>query len=60
MRYLPEPAPTLYPTRLLPSPDAWGFEFAGNGKKDDIFWIYTEIAAQAQGTIYGDIIFVAV
>jgi len=57
---LPEPSPTLYPTRLPPSPDAWGFEFASDGKENDVFWIYAEIAAQAQGTIHSDIVVVAV
>jgi hypothetical protein len=58
--HLPEPSPTLYPTRLPPSPDTRGFEFASDGKEDDIFWIYAEIAAQAQGTIHSDIVVVAV
>jgi hypothetical protein len=58
--HLPEPSPTLYPTRLPPSPDTRGFEFASDGKEDDIFWIYAEIAAQAQGTIHSDIVVVAI
>ncbi len=58
--HLPQPSPTLYPTRFPPSSDARGFEFASDDKEDDVFWIYAEIAAQAQGTIYGDIVVVAV
>lgn len=58
--YLPEPLPSLYPARLPPPPDARRFKFASDGEENDVFWIYAEIVAQVQGTIYGDIVVDAV
>ena len=57
---IPEPFPSLYPTRLLPSTDAWRLEFTSDGEEDDIFGIYAEIATQVDGTIHGDIIVLTV
>jgi hypothetical protein len=57
---VPEPSPSLYPIRLPPSTYARRFKFASDSKEDDVFRIDAEVAAHAQGTIYGDIVVGAV
>lgn len=50
----------MYPIRLLPSTDARRLKLACDGKENDVLRIYTEVAAQVEGAIDGDVVVGAV
>jgi len=58
--HAPEPLPSLYPTHLLPLPDAQRLKLICNGEEDGILGIYTKVAAEVEGAINGDVVISAI
>lgn len=56
----PEVSPSLYPSRLLPSTDAWRLKFVGYREEDDVLGIYTKVTTQVESAIHSDIFVVTV
>jgi hypothetical protein len=50
----------LYPSRLLPSTDAWRLKFVGHREEDDVLGIYTKVTTQVESAIHSDIVIVTV
>ena len=60
LEHVPEPSPSLYPTRFFPSTDARRLQLARDGEENDVLGVDAKIATQIECAIHGDVIVSAI